>query len=82
MSTEHYRFDVSPEFGILAENVKNFRNKKGLTQRQLGFNAGISSAIISGIENATGNPSVLTVFRLAEALDVSLADLLTDYKNM
>ncbi len=82
MTSEHYRFDVSPEFGILAENVKNLRNKKGITQRQLGINAGISSAIISGIENATGNPSVFTVLRLAEALDVSLADLLTDCKTI
>ena len=77
MSTEHYHFDVSPELGILAENVKNLRNKKGLSQRQLGINAGVSSAIISGIENGTGNPSVLVVCRLAEELDVTLADLLT-----
>jgi transcriptional regulator with XRE-family HTH domain len=80
MSTQYYHIHVSPVFGILAENVKNLRNEKGLTQRQLGFNAGISSAIISGIENATGNPTILTVSLLAEALDVSANELLLDCK--
>lgn len=78
MSTENYHVDVSPELGILAENVKNLRKKKGFSQRQLGEYASISPAIISGIENGTGNPSVLAVCRLAEALDVSPGDLLTD----
>lgn len=80
MSLEYYHIDVSPELGILAENVKNLRKKNGLSQRQLGIDAGISSAIISGIENGTGNPSVLVVCRLAEALDVSPGELLTDCK--
>jgi transcriptional regulator with XRE-family HTH domain len=81
MATEHYHFDVSRELGILAENVKNLRKKKGLSQRQLGTVSSISPAIISGIENGTGNPSVLAVCRLAEALDVSPGDLLTDCKK-
>ena len=78
MSTEYYHINVSPELGILAENVKNLRKKKGLSQRRLGIDADISSAIISGIENGKGNPTILVVCRLAEALDVSLSELLSD----
>ena len=77
MAVKRYHIDIVPELGIIAENVKSIRQAAGLTQKQLSAKALVSPAIISGIENGTGNPSILTMLSLADALGVAGSDLLS-----
>ena len=56
--------------------VKSKRETIGLSQNQLAKKANISQATLSALESETKNPSVETVFLLADALDCSVCELL------
>lgn len=56
--------------------VKSKRETIGLSQNQLAKKANISQATLSALESETKNPSVETVFMLADALDCSVCELL------
>jgi len=54
------------------QKLKNVREGRGMTQRQLSIASGITQLTISMIENGrTRNPSFRTIERLAQALSVS-----------
>jgi transcriptional regulator with XRE-family HTH domain len=54
----------------LGRAVKAARLEKGLTVERLGREAGVSTGLISQLERGRGNPSFLTLQRLAEALEL------------
>lgn len=55
---------------LLGNKIREYRKKKKLTQEQLAEMVGIGTANISYIENGKFAPSMETLDRLAEALDV------------
>lgn len=57
-------------------NIAFYRNLKGLTQEALGDTLDMEQTQISKIENANGGISLDTLFRIAEALDVTPDKLL------
>ena len=59
-------------FEILQTNIKKYRKEKGLTQLQLAIKCSLSVDHISGIERGIFNPSVKTIFKIAEALHVEV----------
>jgi transcriptional regulator with XRE-family HTH domain len=59
-----------------AENLRRRRKELGLSQEQLGARASIQMADISRYESGGRDPRLSTVARLAEALEVSIGDLL------
>lgn len=56
--------------------VKKLRKEMGLTQEELGILVGLPQTSISSIENKDSNTGVKTLLRIAEALDVTLEELL------
>ncbi|MGA3155860.1 MAG: helix-turn-helix transcriptional regulator [Streptosporangiaceae bacterium] len=60
----------------LAENLRAAMHRFGWTQQKLEAESGVPQPIISRILNAKGEPGVITVWRLAEALQTSLDKLL------
>jgi transcriptional regulator with XRE-family HTH domain len=60
----------------IGKNVKKIREKKGITQEKLAFEANLNRAYIGYIERGERNPSTDTLAKLAKALKVSLKDLL------
>lgn len=62
--------------GIVGKNVRWLRQKAGLTQEQLAFEAGIDLTYVGGIERGRRNPSLLVMVRIAEALKVEPTALL------
>lgn len=54
----------------LGRTVKAARRDKGLTVEALAREAGVSTGLISQLERGLGNPSFLTLQRLAEALEL------------
>jgi transcriptional regulator with XRE-family HTH domain len=56
----------------LAKRVSAARLRSGLTQAQLAEASGVTDETISRIERGRYEPAVSTLFRLAEALDISL----------
>lgn len=59
-----------------AENLYRLRKEAGISQEELGARAGIQMADISRYEGAHRDPRITTVARLAEALEVRIAELL------
>lgn len=60
----------------IGKNVKKLREKKGITQEKLAFEANLNRAYIGYIERGERNPSTDTLAKLAKGLKVSLKDLL------
>jgi transcriptional regulator with XRE-family HTH domain len=63
---------------ILGKNVRQLRLQKGMTQEELAFAAEIDLTYMGGIERGKRNPSLLVMGRMAEALSVPLAKLISD----
>src|SRR5260370_16846718 len=61
---------------MIGGNVRRIRQKKGLTQEQLGDISGFSQKYISGVERGHRNPTVVTVYELATALGANYLDLM------
>jgi transcriptional regulator with XRE-family HTH domain len=62
----------------VGRNVKRLRKQKKLTQEQLAFEAEIDLTYVGGIERGKRNPSLLVIARIAKALGVHPAKLLTE----
>ncbi len=60
---------------VLATLLKRLREERNITQEQLAFDAGITASALSRIERGLNSPGWTTVRRLAEALDISLLEL-------
>jgi transcriptional regulator with XRE-family HTH domain len=59
-----------------AGNVRRLRSKKGLSQRALADNIGISVSYVSMLERAQRSPPLETIEKVARALKVPPAALL------
>jgi transcriptional regulator with XRE-family HTH domain len=57
-------------------NLKEIREKKGISLRDLAVEADLSANTISEIELGKRDPSMTTVVKLASALGIDPADLL------
>ena len=57
--------------------IKNLREKKGLTQTELADILGVSSKAVSKWETAKGLPDISLIEPLANALSVSVMELMT-----
>src|SRR5436305_8782329 len=60
----------------VATAIRMFRQKSGLTQRQLALRMQVPRTYVSKIENEKAMPTLSSLQRLATALQVSMADLL------
>lgn len=62
---------------LVGQNVRRLRLGKGLTQEELAERSGFDQRYISQLESGRRNPTVVTLFELAQALEVPPADLIT-----
>ena len=60
----------------IAAAIRMFRQKSGLSQRQLALRMAVPRTYVSKIENEKAVPTLSSLERLATALEVSVADLL------
>ena len=61
----------------LALKLKRIRERRGLSQEQLAAAAGISRTYLARLEAAKHDPTLRMIERLAKALKVKPAELLT-----
>lgn len=62
---------------LVGQNVQKIRLEKGLTQERFSEKSGFSQQYISGLERGKRNPTIVSVFELAQALGVDFLELLT-----
>lgn len=67
------RRDPRVAFG---DNLRLARERAGLTQEALGHRADFHPTEVNRIERGRRNPGLLTIVKLAEALDIPAGDLL------
>lgn len=56
---------------LVGRNFARLRREKGLTQEELEVRSGFSQQYLSSLENGKRNPTVITLYELAQALGVS-----------
>ena len=66
---------------IVAQNVRAARARKDLTQAALAELADISTKHVTKIESAGVTTNIYFIYKIAQALDVSIDELTTEYKR-
>lgn len=68
---------MSKEMPTIAKNIKKYRTKLGISQDKLSKLAGITLPTITKIESrATPDPRIETAKKIADALGISIDDLM------
>jgi transcriptional regulator with XRE-family HTH domain len=62
--------------------LKKTREKKGLSQEQLAFDSGLHRTYISLIERGKRSPSLRTLERIVNALDLRLSVMIKDVEDL
>ena len=60
---------------LVGANAARFRKERGMTQEALAEKSGLSQQYISSIENGLRNPTIVTLYELAQALGVEHIEL-------
>ncbi|WP_201401567.1 helix-turn-helix domain-containing protein [Kaistia sp. 32K] len=60
---------------LVGRNFARLRREKGLTQEQVEQRSGFSQQYLSGLERGQRNPTVITLYELAQALGVDHVEL-------
>jgi transcriptional regulator with XRE-family HTH domain len=61
---------------MMGDELRKLRERAGLTQEQLSFMAGLSRPYVSQLERDLKSPTVDTLFRICDALEVSAASVI------
>lgn len=63
---------------LVGENFARLRKERGLTQEQVEERSGFSQWYISSLERGRRNPTIISLYELANAIGVRVADLIVD----
>ena len=70
------RKSPAPRLAAFGAAVREHRERRGLSQEELGFEAELDRTYVSGIERGVRNPTLTTIWKLAEALGATPSRLL------
>lgn len=62
---------------MIGIRIGELRKQKGLTQEKLAEKMGVSPKYLSSIERGKENPTLDMIIKLAQSMDVEIADLFT-----
>lgn len=62
---------------LVGRNAARIRKEHGLTQEELAERSGLSQQYLSGLEQGRRNPTIVTLFEIANALGVSHVELVS-----
>ncbi|MBY5461249.1 XRE family transcriptional regulator [Rhizobium leguminosarum] len=60
---------------LVGRNFARLRREKGLTQEEVESRSGFSQQYLSDLERGKRNPTIVTLYELAQALEVSHIEL-------
>lgn len=61
---------------LVGDNCARIRKERDLTQEELAERSGLSQQYLSGLERGKRNPTIVTIYEIAQALGVSHLDML------
>ena len=62
---------IEEKLDIVITRIRKIRIEKGLSQQELANMANFSQSFLANVESGKKKPSVMTILRLAEALNVN-----------
>lgn len=71
----------SSELVALGLTVRELRELRGVTQKAVGFDAGVGDYYVGGIECARLNPTFVLLMRVARTLRFTPGELITRYEH-
>jgi len=63
--------EISEQLQYIIDRIKTIRTKKGVSQMDLSLRSNLSQSFIANLEKGKKQPSVLTLIRIADALNVN-----------
>jgi transcriptional regulator with XRE-family HTH domain len=66
---------ITPAGELFGQRMRDMRQKRGLTQAELSARSGFAQARISELERGARMPNLVTILRLAVALECKVTDL-------
>lgn len=70
--------EIERRLKLLSERVRATRARRGMTRKNLSRHSGISERYLAQLENGGANVSIVLMWRIANAMDVGLHELLPD----
>ena len=71
-------FAGNPTLVAMGAAIRSSRKKRQISQEDLAERSEIERARMSGIERGSQNPGLMSLYRIARALDMTLADLMAE----
>lgn len=62
----------------LGRRIRSYRKREGLSLRKFSAMVGIDRTVLNSIELGDGNPTVKSLVKIAEGLNVNVATLFSD----
>ena len=66
--------DIGEQLQFIIDKIKLIRIKKGISQMELSLRSNLSQSFIANIEKGKKQPSVVTLIKIADALEVNPQD--------
>ncbi len=56
---------------LIGDNCARIRKERGITQEELAVRSGLSQQYLSDLERGKRNPTIVTIYEISQALEVS-----------
>lgn len=66
---------------IIGNNIREARQKKDMSLRELDEKSGVTFVSLSRYENGKRIPTITTMIKIADALDMPITELLKGYEH-
>ncbi len=76
-TTKNNHAKLEGVLGYLSNRIRGFRAARGMTRKDLARHSAISERYLAQLESGQANPSVEVLWRIADAMDVDFAGLLS-----
>jgi len=73
--------DIKNQLDYVFQKIRSIRILKGVSQMELSLRSNLSQSFIANLEKGKKQPSVLTLIKIADALDVSPKDFFSESIN-
>ena len=70
--------NIEDEMNFVINKIKKIRTDKGISQLELANTANFSQSFLANVESGKKRPSLLTILRIAEALNVNPREFFSD----
>lgn len=67
-----------PSLVALGAAIRSARKQSQISQEDLAHRAGVDRSYMSSIERGMQNPGIVTILHIAQALDMTAADLMAE----